>query len=526
MATTSSNEQVPKTIEELHEENDRLRQQVADLKHNVEVYRKLAFGPSSEKRHGNQAEGEHARQGHFFAEALLAEAKETAAAKNLDGVIFASPPKKPRGKGGRRSRFPDHVPTVTTEYKRREDDLECKCGSTLHEMGFETTKELERLELTFVHIIKRAKYGCRSCEQGVQTTLGPDRPFEKGLLGTGFLSYLINERFGNHMPYYRIEKKHAREGVDVSRSVLERSVARCAARLEPIYDLLVKKVRGAEILFTDDTPVTIASPEDRSTGSKKGRIWIYLDREGNHAYDFTDTRKKDGPAEWLGAFKGFVHADAYPAYDQFFGPGAATEVACWAHTRRKFVDAEGTEPNLAAEILSRIRELYKVERFAKDGELDGEARGRLRQEKALPILTDLRAQLVLLETQVLPQGPMGKAIAYALRQWDALTTYTSDGRLSIDNNAAERALRSIAVGRKNWMFFQRESGGRTAAVLFSLLKTAEAAGIDPLIYFRDVLVRIDRERDTAKLLPFAWKQHFAGEVAKQRQAAVEIINRG
>ena len=523
MAKTSGNEQSPKTIAELHAENDRLRQQVSDLKHNVEVYRKLAFGPSSEKRGSKSAEGEHPQQGHFFYEALLAEAKETAARKNLDGAIYASPPKKPRGKGGRRSKFPEHVPSVTTEYKLREEDQTCSCGSPLHEMGFETTKELERLELTFVHVIKRSKYACRKCEEGVRTTPGPDRPFEKGLLGTGFLSYLINERFGNHMPYHRIEKKHAREGIDVSRSVLERSVARCAAHLEPIYNLLVERVRAADILFTDDTPVTIALPEDRSSGSKKGRIWIYLDRMGNHAYDFTDTRKKDGPAEWLGDFKGFVHADAYPAYDQFFGPDAATEVACWAHTRRKFVEAESTEPKLAAEILSRIRELYALERIAKDRELDDAARGQLRKEKAVPILGDLRAQLDLLETQVLPQGPMGKAIAYAMRQWQALTTYTSDGRLSIDNNAAERALRAIAVGRKNWMFFQRESGGRTAAILFSLLKTAEAAGIDPLIYFRDILVRIDRERDTAKLLPFAWKENFADEVAERRQAAVALI---
>ena len=523
MTTTSGNESAAQIAANLQTENERLRKEIADLKHNVEVYRRLAFGPSSEKRSAKPDTAGNPHQGHFFYVDAVEEAKATAARKGIECSIAATPAKKPRGKGGRRSKFPDHVPSVTTEYRLLDDEKTCSCGSPLHEMGFETTKELERLELTFVHIVKRTKYACRSCEEGIRTTPGPDRPFEKGLLGTGFLSYLINERFGNHMPYYRIEKKHAREGVDVSRSVLERSVARCAARLEPLYELLLEKVRSADILFTDDTPVTIACPEDRSHGSKKGRIWIYLDREGNHAYDFTDSRKKDGPAEWLGDFKGFVHADAYPAYDAFFGPDRATEVACWAHTRRKFVEAESTEPKLAAEIVSRIRELYAVERFAADSELSDEARGRLRQEKAVPILDDLRAQLVLLETQVLPQGPLGKAIAYAMRQWQALTTYTSDGRLSIDNNAAERALRAIAVGRKNWMFFQRESGGRTAAILFSLLKTAEAAGIDPLPYFRDVLVRIDLERDTAKLLPHAWKEHFADEVAERRQAALRLI---
>ena len=232
MTTTSSNKATPQALARLQAEVERLRQENADLKHNVEVYRRLAFGPSSEKRSATPDAAGHPHQGHFFYVDAVAEAKETAARKGIEGSIAATPPKKARGKGGRRSKFPEHVPSVTTEYRLGDDEKTCGCGSPLHEMGFETMKELERLELTFVHIVKRTKYACRSCEEGIRTTPGPDRPFEKGILGTGFLSYLINERFGNHMPYYRIEKKHAREGVDVSRSVLERSVARCAARLE------------------------------------------------------------------------------------------------------------------------------------------------------------------------------------------------------------------------------------------------------------------------------------------------------
>ncbi|MEM7516302.1 MAG: IS66 family transposase, partial [Planctomycetota bacterium] len=204
-------------------------------------------------------------------------------------------------------------------------------------------------------------------------------------------------------------------------------------------------------------------------------------------------------------------------------PDGATEVACWAHTRRKFVEAERSEPELAAKILAQIRELYAIERAAKDGDLDDEARRELRQANAPPILNDLRARLAALETQVLPKSPLGKAIGYAQRQWAALCTYVSDGRLEIDNNAAERALRGIAVGRKNWLFFQREGGGRTATILLSLLKTAQAAGIEPASYFRDVLVRIDRERDFAKLLPHAWKEHFADDVEHWRREAIARI---
>jgi transposase len=506
-------------IEALRLENDA-------LKRRVEKLNKLFFGPSSEKRPAPDAPSGNAAQGHLFLVELMAEAQSTADRKGVCGSISAAPAKtgeKAKKKGGRRPKFPKDAATVTSEYHLPDEHLTCSCGCMLHLVGYETTKQLERMEMTFIHEEKRAKYACRSCEQGIRTTPGADRPFEKGILGTSFLSYLINERFGNHMPYYRIEKKHAKEGVDISRSVLERSARRCAERLEPLYDLLTKQVRQADILFTDDSPVTIANPSDRDSGSKKGRIWIYLDRAGNHVYDFTDSRRNEGPRAWLADFKGFIHADAYPGYDEIFASEQVTEVACMAHTRRKFIDAESSEPVLAAEILSRIRELYLIEAFAKENGFDDEQRRALRQEKALPILEELRIHLELVGAQVLPQGPMGKAVGYAQRQWDALNVYATDGRLSIDNNAAERALRDIAVGRKNWLFFQSESGGRTAAIILSLLKTAEAAGVNTLDYFRDVLVRIDRERDWTKLLPAAWKVHFADEVAEQRRCALAAL---
>lgn len=203
-------------------------------------------------------------------------------------------------------------------------------------------------------------------------------------------------------------------------------------------------------------------------------------------------------------------------------PDEAIEVACWAHARRKFREAETTEPELTAEILARIHELYAIERSAKDTKLDDDARRVLRQERATPILDELRARLAVIETKVLPKSPMARAVGYTLRQWTALTTYVRDGRLSIDNNAAERALRAFAVGRKNWLFFQTEGGGRTAAILMSFLKTCEAAGVNPSEWFRDVILRIDRERDFAKLLPHAWREHFRPEIESRR---AELIRR-
>ena len=516
------------TLEEqlqvVNDENARLRQENADLRHNVEVFRRLAFGPSSEKRRGPDPDtAGPPEQGHLFFADLVAEAHETAERHGIDTTIEARPPKKQQKPAGRRKKFPDHVPQVTTRYELPEADRVCACGSSLHEIGFETARELERIELTFVHVYERAKYACRACEEGVITTPGPARPLDKSILGVGFLSYLINERFGNHMPYYRIEKKHAKEGIDVARSVLQRSVGRCAELLKPLYDLLCQKVRAADVIFTDDTPVTVARPSDRSKGSKKGHVWIYLDRKGNHAYDFTEDWKKEGPCNWLAPFEGYAHCDRYKGYDSIFDRDKAIRVGCWAHARRKFINAETSDSEIAAEILARIRMLYDIERQARDGKLTDDERRALRQREATPILEDLRARLYVLEASSIPMSPTGKAVGYALNQWDDLVVYLTDGRLEIDNNAAERAMRPLGIGRKNWLFFLNDNGAEAAMILLSLLRTAEAVGVNGIDYFHDVLVRIGREPDLEKLLPQSWKQYFADEVAERRSRALELI---
>ena len=196
-----------------------------------------------------------------------------------------------------------------------------------------------------------------------------------------------------------------------------------------------------------------------------------MDEDGNHVFDFSRDRKKEHPERWLEGIKGAAHADAYSGYDAFFAQEDVTELACWAHTRRYVKDAEDSDPELAKEILSRIGDIFFVESAAKSAGLTGDARRAFRQEKAMPILMDLRALLDLHALSVLPKSAMGKAITYALNQWDALLAYTEDGRFEIENNRAERALRPIAAGRKSWQFFLTEGGGENATVVFSLLAT-------------------------------------------------------
>jgi transposase len=466
---------------------------IAAQAHTIELLTRIAFGRSSEKRRG-PVSPEAAGQGHLFHADLLVEAERTAQAKAVQGEILLTPPKRAKRGGGRRSQFPAHLPHVTTAYELPDDQRMCsKCGFQLHEIGDETVRELERLETAIVHEIRRRKYACRCCTDGVVTSPGPERVIEKGILGPGFLASVAVERFGNHMPYHRLEKKYASEGLDLSRSVLERSMAKCAEILKPLHKQLRAEVLSSPSIFTDDTPVTIARPRDH-VGSKQGRVWIYADREGRHDYDFTDSRKRDGPMRILGDYRGFVQADAYPGYDGLFLPEGATEVACWAHARRKFVDAEKTDPDLARDAIKRIKGLYAIERHCTQAGLDDDGRLAVRREHAVLLLDELFAWMAAKEAEALPKSPMAAALRYSLTLESALRRYADDGRLEIDNNRAERALRPVAVGRKNWMFFQAEGGGETATVLLSLVMTAKAIGLNPQTYLRDVLLRIGEDR--------------------------------
>jgi transposase len=490
---------------------------IADLEHRNQLLAKMLFEPRSERRPSASFDRSLA-QGFLLFPELVEAAERVADATDQRGEVeYVQPVPKPRKKGGRRKKYPDHLPVIRTTYELPKDERTCPCGSALHEIGEETSKELERLELTIVHEIARKKYACRSCEEGVKTAAGPDRVIEKGQLGVGFLAHTLVERFGNHMPYHRLEKKYASEGLDLSRTVLWRSAHRCAELLEPIYEQMKREVLASPAIHTDDTPVTLQDSKDG--GRRQARVWIYRNLEGLQVFDFTESRSRDGPVAFFGDYQGYIIADAYPGYDAFFGPEKATEVACWAHARRKYVDAEATDPELAKGAVQRIGELYGIERRAKP--LEPGAVAELRQREAIPLLEALLDWLTVSRTKVLDKSPMGRAIDYTLSNWRALTRYPEDGRLPIDNNAAERSLRQVAVGRKNWMFIGNANGGRTAAVVYSLIASAKAIGVDPRMYVRDVLLRIAHENDVTTLTPTGWKQRWAPEVEEHRASIIE-----
>lgn len=265
----------------------------------------------------------------------------------------------------------------------------------------------------------------------------------------------------------------------------------CDARgelVKPLVELLITRIKQSRVIHTDDTPVPIQSP-----GAKKcrqGRVWCYLGDEANPylVYDYTPSRSRDGPAKWLAGFSGYLQADAYGGYDGIYHGQGVTEVACWAHARRKFYDAQDSDGKRAAQMLAMIGELYAIERQAKDA--DDAARLALRRERSVPVLARIKTWLDTEQQVVLPRSLIGAAITYAQNQWTALMTYTTQGFLAIDNNASERALKRVAIGRKNWLFAGNDQAAQNAAGLWSLIASCERHGACPQRYLTSVLAKI------------------------------------
>ena len=506
-------------VAQREEQIAKLDERVRILESENRLLRCERFAKKSERRPSSGFELDAAQMHLLFPE-LIEAAERVADEKNVEGEAEIRRPAT-KAVPRRRKQFPPHLPVIRTTYELPEEQRGCACGATLERIGEEISKELERLEISVVHEIARAKYACKACACGVTTAPGPDRVIDKGLLGTGFLAHVLVERFGHHMPYNRLEAKYASEGFDLSRSVLCESAVRCAEILEPIAEQIRKDALASGVVQTDDTPVTIQ--EDSRHNSRQGRVWVYRGLEGQIYFDMTESRGRDGPSAVLAGFQGYMQADAFPGYDAFYRSGAILEVGCWAHARRYFVKAEDVEPVLAREAIARIGELYTIERRAKDAGLDAERVRVLRQAEALPRLERLRDWMTATRTTVLDKGPLAKAIDYALSNWAALVRYCEDGRLDIDNNGAERALRTVAVGRKNWIFFGNERGGQAAAVIYSLLATCKEHGVDPRTYLRDVLLRIAKVTDVRELTPYGWKAKWAKVVEDHRASILERL---
>ncbi len=330
---------------------------------------------------------------------------------------------------------------------------------------------------------------------------------DKGIPGEGLLAYLITSKYCDHLPLNRLEGILKRHGVDVNVSTMCDWVGKSADLLAPLVKRMHARILQSPKINTDDTPIPIKSKKRRGS-TYNGYLWVYVDSDSNVAFDLTPTRSREGPVKFLGKFSGYVQADAYSGYDEFFRKSDAIEVGCHAHARRKFDYALDTDPVRAARLLVLWGSLYDIERKAKEEDYSRAQLLEVRQKEAKLILAEIKTVLDEYKNEVLPKSPIGKAIAYSLNQWEALNRYIDDPILEIDNNLSERTLRMVVIGRKNYMFEGSEAGAWRAAIIYSLVASCKLNGIDPFRYFRHVLARVSRHpaNKIDELLPSEWKK--------------------
>jgi transposase len=465
-------------------------QEIDRLKLIIEKYRRMIFGRKSEKSTLQLEQLE------FRLEDLETAQAADEAVQDAQQVSHPSPIQtvtKPRRRPARKP-LPEDLPREVITHLPAHTCCP-DCGGALRQFGEDISEQLERIPASFKVIRHvRPKFACAACEHVVEAP-APARPIERGLPGPALLAHVLVSKYGAHSPLYRQSEIFAREGVDLDRSTLAGWVGSASELLAPLVDEIRKHVMAASKIHADDTPVPVLAPGNGKTST--GRLWTYVrdDRPAGYAtppavwFTYSEDRKGEHPRRHLKDFKGALQADAYAGFHHLHGDGTIYEVSCWAHARRKFHDIHvvHTSPT-TTEAIARIGALYGIEEQIRGKPVD--VRRSVRQDRAKPLLDDLHRWMEKTLASLSTKSETAGAIRYALSRWRALTRYVDDGMLEIDNNAAERSLRSVVMGGKNYLFLGSNSGGERAASLYSLIATAKLNGIDPAFYLRTVLARI------------------------------------
>ena len=393
-----------------------------------------------------------------------------------------------------RRAWPENLPRQMRRHEPKETVCP-QCQGELRKLGEDVSEMLEYVPASFMVIRHvRTKLSCTKCDCIVQAE-APSRPIDRGAAGPGLLAHVLVSKYCDHQPLYRQSQIYARQGVELERSTMADWVGGSSRLIEPLVEALHGYVMEAGKLHADDTPVPVLAPGNGKT--KTGRLWTYV-RDDRPAGDkaapavwfaYSPDRKGEHPEQHLGKFRGTLQADAYAGFNQLYAAGRIQQAVCWAHVRRHFYDLEQAHASpIAQEALQRIAALYKVEDQIRGK--PPEERRTVRQAESKPLLDSMRQWFETTLSKLSRKSDTTAAIRYALSRWDALARYIEDGHIEIDNNAAERSLRGVALGRKNYLFAGSDAGGERAAAIYSLIGSAKLNGLDPEAYLREVMTRI------------------------------------
>lgn len=500
----SQTSQLPQTVAELQAMARFYQGEIERLNLIIAKYRRAQFGRRSEQLAN--------------VDQLALQLEEQAIEAAVTPAV-ASPATTSR-QPSRRKPLPPHLPRETETHLP--EHQQCPdCGNALRQIGEDVAEVLEYIPARFKVIRHvRPKLACRCCDCIVQAA-APSRPIARGMAGANLLAHVLVSKYCDHLPLYRQSQIYAREGVELERSTLTDWVGQSSALLRPLVDALHRHVFAGNKVHGDDTPVPVLAPGKGRT--KTGRLWTYVrdDRPAGSEtppavwFGYSPDRKGEHPVAHLRGFSGTLQADGYAGFNALYHSGHIQEAACWAHVRRKFYEVHQAQAStLAAEALKRIGLLYGFERELWGKPPDVRCAGR--RSRATPLLADFHIWLSVTLSHLSQKSGLAEAIRYALARWAALTRYCDDGTIEIDNNAAERALRTVALGRKNYLFAGADSGGERAAAIYSLIGTAKLNDLDPQAYLSHVLGRIADHSvnqidqllpwHVAKTLVPAWRQ--------------------
>jgi transposase len=422
----------------------------------------------------------------------------------------------------RRQALPATLPRI--EERLEPDSMVCGCGQALVRIGEDVAETLEMIPSRFwVKRRIRGKWACRCCER-LEMAPVPAAAIDKSIAGASVLANVVVAKYVDHQPLYRQESIYARMGVEISRSTQAGWIGQIDVSVEPLVDRLASAVVAASGLQADETPVPVLAPGTGKTAT--GYLWAYRTLPSDTVqavfYDFAMNRSQQHPKRVLGGFAGTLQVDGYCGYNEVLSRERVIEAGCLAHARRKLVDVfKVTGSPIAKEAIARIGALYKIEHDIDDLGVSIVERQRIRHERSRPLMDALHDWIELCRARTSPRSSLAQALQYSLNRWTALCRFLDDGRLPLDTNAVENAMRPVCLGRRNWLFAGSEAGGQRAARIYSLLVTAKLNGHEPLAYFTDVLERLPtaRMRDLDALLPWNWQPSASVDVAAALQAS-------